>query len=174
MCGFVGFTNHINDASIVVEKMMDRIAHRGPDQAGKYVDEKVAMGFRRLSIIDLSELGSQPIFNEDGSVKSNEVWAQDPEELESTDGMIMDEDGNLYIADFCANAIVKVSPDGKTVRRLAQSPECTALEGGLDQPGEPIIWNNRIIAACFDTVVNDIVRNTAHELPATLAEIELD
>ena len=68
MCGFVGFTNHINDASIVVEKMMDRIAHRGPDQAGKYVDEKVAMGFRRLSIIDLSELGSQPMFNEDGSV----------------------------------------------------------------------------------------------------------
>lgn len=48
--------------------MMDRIAHRGPDQAGKYVDEKVAMGFRRLSIIDLSELGSQPMFNEDGSV----------------------------------------------------------------------------------------------------------
>lgn len=68
MCGFVGFTNHINDASIVVEKMMDRIAHRGPDQAGKFVDEKVAMGFRRLSIIDLSELGSQPMFNEDGSV----------------------------------------------------------------------------------------------------------
>lgn len=68
MCGFVGFTNHINDASIVVEKMMDRIAHRGPDQAGKYVDDKVAMGFRRLSIIDLSELGSQPMFNEDGSV----------------------------------------------------------------------------------------------------------
>lgn len=68
MCGFVGFTNHINDASIVVEKMMDRIAHRGPDQAGKYVDEKVTMGFRRLSIIDLSELGSQPMFNEDGSV----------------------------------------------------------------------------------------------------------
>lgn len=68
MCGFAGFTNHINDASIVVEKMMDRIAHRGPDSAGKYVDEQVAMGFRRLSIIDLSEQGSQPMFNEDRSV----------------------------------------------------------------------------------------------------------
>lgn len=68
MCGFVGFTNHINDASIVVEKMMDRIAHRGPDQAGKFVDENAAMGFRRLSIIDLSEAGSQPMTNEDGSV----------------------------------------------------------------------------------------------------------
>lgn len=68
MCGFAGFTNHINDASIIVEKMMDRIAHRGPDSAGKYVDEQVAMGFRRLSIIDLSENGSQPMLNEDESV----------------------------------------------------------------------------------------------------------
>ncbi|MBP3273054.1 MAG: asparagine synthase (glutamine-hydrolyzing) [Ruminococcus sp.] len=68
MCGFVGFTNHINDASAVIEKMMDRIAHRGPDQAGKFVNEQIAMGFRRLSIIDLSEAGSQPMFNEDGSV----------------------------------------------------------------------------------------------------------
>ncbi len=68
MCGFVGFTNKINDASIVLGKMMDRIKHRGPDSDGKYVDEQIAMGFRRLSIIDLSEQGSQPIFNEDRSL----------------------------------------------------------------------------------------------------------
>lgn len=68
MCGFVGFTNKINDASIVIGKMMDRIRHRGPDSDGKYVDEQVAMGFRRLSIIDLSDKGSQPIFNEDRSI----------------------------------------------------------------------------------------------------------
>lgn len=68
MCGFVGFTNKINDASIVLGKMMDRIRHRGPDSDGKYVDEQIAMGFRRLSIIDLSDQGSQPIFNEDKSL----------------------------------------------------------------------------------------------------------
>ncbi len=67
MCGFVGFSNKINDASIVVEKMMDRIKHRGPDSFGKYVDEDVALGFRRLSIIDLAQ-GSQPLFNEDKSM----------------------------------------------------------------------------------------------------------
>ena len=61
-------------------------------------------------------------FNEDGSVKSNEVWAQDPEELESTDGMIMDEDGNLYIADFCANAIVKSHPMVKPSAGLLRAP----------------------------------------------------
>lgn len=68
MCGFVGFTNKINDASIVLGKMMDRIKHRGPDSDGKYVDEQIAMGFRRLSIIDPSDQGSQPIFNEDKSL----------------------------------------------------------------------------------------------------------
>ena len=71
MCGFVGFTNHCrntDDASFILGKMMDRIKHRGPDSDGKYVDEQIAMGFRRLSIIDLSDQGSQPIFNEDKSI----------------------------------------------------------------------------------------------------------
>jgi sugar lactone lactonase YvrE len=111
-------------------------------------------------------------FNEDRSVKTCEIWAQDKENLESTDGMIMDEDGNLYIADFCANAIVKVLPDG-TVTKLAQNGDTDGLDGGLDQPGEPIIWNGRLIVSCFDCVTNDIVVNTAHQLPATLAEIAL-
>lgn len=67
MCGFVGFTNKINDSSIVLENMMDSIRHRGPDSDGKYVDCDIALGFRRLSIIDLSG-GSQPLFNEDKSM----------------------------------------------------------------------------------------------------------
>jgi len=64
MCGFVGFTNHIADADVILEKMKDAIRHRGPDSEGTYIDDDVAMGFRRLSIIDL-EGGSQPLFNED-------------------------------------------------------------------------------------------------------------
>ena len=44
--------------------MTNRIIHRGPDSAGYCIDESVAIGFRRLSIIDL-EGGSQPIYNED-------------------------------------------------------------------------------------------------------------
>ena len=64
MCGFVGFTNKIKDDGTVLESMMNRIVHRGPDSAGKFVDENIALGFRRLSIIDLAE-GDQPMFNED-------------------------------------------------------------------------------------------------------------
>ena len=111
-------------------------------------------------------------FNEDLTVKSNEIWAQNKEMLESTDGMIMDEDGNLYIADFCKNAIVKILPDG-TVTKLCENGDTDGLHGELDQPGEPIIWNGRLIVSCFDTVTHEGVINTAHEMPATLAQIKL-
>ncbi|MBQ2390674.1 MAG: asparagine synthase (glutamine-hydrolyzing) [Clostridia bacterium] len=68
MCGFLGFTNTIgNNADDVIHQMMDKIVHRGPDSEGAYVDDDVALGFRRLSIIDL-EGGDQPIFNEDRSL----------------------------------------------------------------------------------------------------------
>lgn len=66
MCGFVGFTNNIDNSNIILDDMMERIKHRGPDSDGKYIDDSIALGFRRLSIIDLSA-GDQPIFNEDGS-----------------------------------------------------------------------------------------------------------
>jgi len=70
MCGFVGFSGRLENKREILTKMMDRIIHRGPDMGGQYInDEKnVALGFRRLSIIDLSEAGNQPMYNEDGSV----------------------------------------------------------------------------------------------------------
>lgn len=66
MCGYVGFTNTIDNSNSVLTEMMDRIKHRGPDSEGKYIDSGIALGFRRLSIIDLAQ-GDQPILNEDGS-----------------------------------------------------------------------------------------------------------
>lgn len=68
MCGIVGFTNNIDNSNEVIGKMMDKIRHRGPDAEGKYVDGDIALGHRRLSIIDISSQGDQPIFNEDGSM----------------------------------------------------------------------------------------------------------
>ena len=64
MCGIVGFVNNKDNKKAIVNAMMDRIVHRGPNSAGEYIDQSVALGFRRLSIIDL-EGGSQPIYNED-------------------------------------------------------------------------------------------------------------
>ncbi len=67
MCGFVGFTNYIKDDGVILKSMTDSIIHRGPDSAGMYVDDDIALGFRRLSIIDI-EGGNQPMFNEDSSL----------------------------------------------------------------------------------------------------------
>ena len=64
MCGFVGFISKDQGKKKIIKDMADIIQHRGPDSDGYYVNDNVALGFRRLSIIDL-EGGSQPIFNED-------------------------------------------------------------------------------------------------------------
>lgn len=68
MCGFVGFSGKLENRKEIVNKMMDRIVHRGPDMAGDFVGDGMTLGFRRLSIIDLSEDGAQPMYNEDGSI----------------------------------------------------------------------------------------------------------
>ncbi len=66
MCGFCGFTGEVLHREQLLQQMADKITHRGPDSQGVYMDDTLAMAFRRLSIIDL-EGGSQPIENEDGS-----------------------------------------------------------------------------------------------------------
>lgn len=67
MCGIAGIC-HIdgpNDVSLdTVKSMVGVLYHRGPDEAGIYLDDRVGLGHARLSIIDLSS-GSQPIYNED-------------------------------------------------------------------------------------------------------------
>ena len=68
MCGFVGYIGggETQTMAPVLHAMADRIRHRGPDDADYYMDGDIALGFRRLSIIDL-EGGRQPILNEDKS-----------------------------------------------------------------------------------------------------------
>lgn len=65
MCGIAGFT--WKDPELIAG-MTDCVAHRGPDDFGIYTDDQVSLGHRRLSIIDLSERGHQPMSNEDGSI----------------------------------------------------------------------------------------------------------
>ncbi len=67
MCGLCGFTGEVIDRDEAIRAMAETIAHRGPDSDGFYADGGIAMGFRRLSIIDL-EGGKQPIFSEDGNL----------------------------------------------------------------------------------------------------------
>lgn len=71
MCGITGILN-LKDGSpapevALIERMIGRLRHRGPDASGWYRDRRVALGHARLSIIDL-EGGAQPLSNEDGTV----------------------------------------------------------------------------------------------------------
>ncbi len=63
MCGIVGFD--WNDRGVLA-KAVERLSHRGPDDEGIYVDERVSLGHRRLSIIDLSSAGRQPMRGGEG------------------------------------------------------------------------------------------------------------
>jgi asparagine synthase (glutamine-hydrolysing) len=68
MCGFTGFFSNnkeLINRNELIKKMSDTIIHRGPDSDGYFTDAYVALGFRRLSIIDL-EGGHQPIHSADG------------------------------------------------------------------------------------------------------------
>lgn len=67
MCGIVGV--YQKKASVdpqVLDRMTDALTHRGPDDRGIFIDENVALGHRRLAILDLSPLGRQPMESSDG------------------------------------------------------------------------------------------------------------
>src|SRR5437016_1119186 len=72
MCGFAGILrwNGLLDADIpAVAGAAQSLAHRGPDSSGFWSGPQIALGFRRLKIIDLSAAGEQPMANEDGSLR---------------------------------------------------------------------------------------------------------
>ncbi len=72
MCGIAGIVSidrHLSDASRLIEAMTTMLAHRGPDGAGTWVGDGVALGQRRLSIIDLSNNGRQPMASADQSLQ---------------------------------------------------------------------------------------------------------
>jgi asparagine synthase (glutamine-hydrolysing) len=67
ICGMYAYSNGMPADPAVLEQMLDTIVHRGPDDFGTHVDRNLALGSRRLSIIDLPG-GRQPITNEDGTI----------------------------------------------------------------------------------------------------------
>lgn len=70
MCGIVGFINEKytkNNKEKIIKEMAEKIKHRGPDGEGYHIDELIAIGHKRLSIIDL-ENGKQPMYSKDSSL----------------------------------------------------------------------------------------------------------
>ncbi|HRS09292.1 MAG TPA: asparagine synthetase B, partial [Bacteroidia bacterium] len=70
MCGITGiYGMSSGQSSSSIRLMNNAISHRGPDDEGYYVDEQVALGHRRLAIIDLSPAGHQPMHSNDGNLE---------------------------------------------------------------------------------------------------------
>ncbi|HVR60970.1 MAG TPA: asparagine synthase (glutamine-hydrolyzing) [Polyangia bacterium] len=71
MCGIVGIARFGGKpvAPDEIDAMVATLIHRGPDDSGRFVEAGVGIGMRRLSIIDVSPLGHQPMGNEDGAVQ---------------------------------------------------------------------------------------------------------
>src|SRR3990172_3955390 len=67
ICGKIYFDNERVDRA-TIQRMNSTLVHRGPDDEGVYVGRGAGLGHRRLSIIDLSAAGHQPMCNEDGTV----------------------------------------------------------------------------------------------------------
>ena len=69
MCGITGLINLNQEkiSSSTIQLMMDSMKHRGPDDEGIFIDGNVGLGFVRLSIIDLSAAGHQPMHSADGT-----------------------------------------------------------------------------------------------------------
>jgi hypothetical protein len=92
--------------------------------------------------------------------------------MRTTDGICIDRHDNIYVADFSNNAVCKVDRRGQ-ITVLAQSPDCDGSDGGLDQPGEPILWDGKLVVTCFDMVTGADKVNTKHDRPYTIAYLDL-
>lgn len=66
MCGFAGFSGFLDNRNQIIEKMNNRIFHRGPDMGNVFLGDGITLGFRRLSILDLREEACQPMTSADG------------------------------------------------------------------------------------------------------------
>ena len=95
--------------------------------------------------------------------------------MRTTDGMCVDRHDNIYVADFSNNAIAKVTPAGE-IFVVAQNGDTNGQDGALNEPGEPIVWNGKIVVSNFDAVFGPEHRdkvNTQHDKPATMSVLNL-
>jgi sugar lactone lactonase YvrE len=108
--------------------------------------------------------------DEEGKVSSSEVFCR-PEGALSLDGMQIDKDDNLWIADFAGNAVLVVDTKTRASRIVAKSePFATGLNGELDTPSECIRWGDKVYVSNIDL---DSGGQTADEVQ-TISVIALD
>ena len=93
--------------------------------------------------------------------------------MATTDGICIDSNDNIYVADFSKNRVCKVTNSGE-VSILAQNGDTDGSDGGLDEPGEPVVFNGELVVSNFDLVTGPDKVNTKHDRPFTLSAIKLN
>lgn len=181
-------SNTLNDATLLVTfETQNPFCQYGVD--GLVFDSKGNLFVGNFGDGTLHKL----TFDAAGKVTSNTLFAKtdfdarlDPKKpgfltqatrakMRTTDGLCIDAQDNLYVADFSNNAIAKVTPAG-ILSVLWQNGDTDGSTGLLNQPGEPIVWKNQLIVSNFDAVFGknhpDKV-NTQHDTPCTLSVLPL-
>jgi len=159
--------NTLEDKNLLVTiKTLDPASQYGAD--GLVFDSKGNLLIGNFGDATLHKV----TFDAAGKVKSNTRFAKS-KCMKSIDGICIDDDDNVYVADFSNNAICVVSPEGN-VSVLAKSPDCDGSKGGLDQPGEPLLRGKELLVTNFDMVTGPDKLNSGHDAPYTLSVIKLD
>jgi len=177
-------TNTRADSNLLVElKTLNRDVQYGAD--GLVFDSRGNLYVGNFGDGALHKIA----FDGQGNVTGNIVFAKtdfrlpksDPNypaemvkaKMRTTDGICIDAEDNIYVADFSNNAVAKVDGEGR-ITVLAQNGDTDGADGLLDQPGEPIVRGRELIVTCFDMVTGIDKVNTAHDKPHTICVIDLD
>ena len=115
-----------------------------------------------------------PLDSADGQADASFLQKATQVPMRTTDGICRADDGTIYVADFSNNAVARVVPGGKSVDFLAISPDTDGLDGGLNQPGEPCLWNGRLAVTCFDMVTGPDKVNSKHDSQATIVFLPIE
>ncbi|MCF7849102.1 MAG: SMP-30/gluconolactonase/LRE family protein [Kiritimatiellales bacterium] len=107
-------------------------------------------------------------FNDDGSVKEQTVLAQG-QGMESCDGLQIDADDNIWVADFLGNAIAKICPETGTVKIVSKNEPGDGADGGFDAPSECIRRGNKVYVSNIDLTFGPNTSDDIH----TISVIEL-
>lgn len=92
--------------------------------------------------------------------------------MRTTDGIAVDSADNIYVADFSNNAVDKVTPSGE-IEVIAQNEDNDGSTGMLNQPGEPALWNGKLVVVNFDMVTGPDKVNSKHDPGSTLSLFRL-
>lgn len=122
----------------------------------------------------VGEFGDATIYKltiADGNVTDDEVYVQLPQNT-GVDGMVMDDNNNLFVVGFSLNQLLKVDTN-KTITLIAEYPDNDGSNGELDQPVDLCFFDGKLLIANFDLMSAPGMVNKSHSKPYTISYIDL-